>query len=109
MRPGDLPGHQLTVVADVRLGITTPVLELDTEARAELLDVEPRLTPVDSDPLTDFASGFGGEGPLFTHPVAPPRPEPLRWAALGTLVYTWMFAPPRVPRMTKPLAIGDEL
>src|SRR5919201_5343262 len=45
MCAGDLPGDELVVVGHVRLGIVPPVLELDIQAHAELLDVETRRVP----------------------------------------------------------------
>jgi hypothetical protein len=58
VRPRDLAGYQLIVVADVSARIAPSVFELDLEAHPELLDVESGALPVDTDPLTDIARLF---------------------------------------------------
>ena len=59
------------VIGHVRLGITSSVLQFDLEARAELLRVEPRGHPVDSDLGSDALRVVLGEMPSLRH-----RPPP---------------------------------
>jgi hypothetical protein len=40
VRPGDLAGRDLVVVADVRRSVAATMLELDLETHSELLDVK---------------------------------------------------------------------
>lgn len=95
MRPRDLAGRELVVIADVRLRIAPPVLELDPEADPELLDVKPGAVPVDPDPLADLSSHLSGEVRLlFAHrnsladrpPATLKRPVSLA-ACFGVLSY----------------------
>ena len=60
-RERDLSRRYRLVVADVRRRIAEPVLVLDVHAHPELLDVQRRRLPVDSDLSADPTSLFLGE------------------------------------------------
>src|SRR6202011_608670 len=49
VRERDLPSEYRVIIGDVRHLVEAPVLELDVEAHAELLDVEWSRLPVDAD------------------------------------------------------------
>jgi hypothetical protein len=61
MRAGDLARRRGIVVRHVGCGVVAAVLELDVEPTSELVNVEFRGAPIDSDLLTDPAGLVGGE------------------------------------------------
>jgi len=67
MRSCDLAGRDFVVVADVRRRVSPPVLELDLQRHAELLNIEARRLPIDPYPLANGLRLLGREARGFRH------------------------------------------
>lgn len=80
VRKRDLPGDYRVVTCHVGRRIVRSVLELDIHSGPELLDVERRLLPVDTDPLAHAPCFLGAEPFLLRHRLASPL---TRWTCLS--------------------------